>query len=555
MRTPGKASFLAAIALAATLHAGHALPGDGGCDGSPLNPANRLARLASQPPGTEHTYCIFYGPYTIPPGHDLSRVDLDLALTDGFVVAGGPTAVDVNGNEPSNQQVHIHHAHWWLIEPGSTNYGPNVPFPGWKWIAGSGEEKTNGDFGLIAAADPDPAAPRYGIETKAGDRVLQINMVHNKTAASWVVWIKVRLAFVHGTPKQIKAATGRDYRPLTPILVGGTFDVRRGAGNAGTYTYPLDATGSPSGDVVPGVGRVFTAPFSGTIVIGASHLHPGGKRATFTNLGQPAAPCANDRTDGIPGTTLYDLDVIDRTAPFSEDFQIEITQPGFRADVLAGDRLALNGIYESAGHAWWAAMAHTGFYIDPHPVAANRACAPRLVGTPPGWAPPVAVDPGSYVAVTDGVPNRPWTGDALPVCGPAYAEPCDKNLAPVPGSGMSAGLVTITDQQYFPGGLGLSGPLGAPAVKKGKTLRFLNTDFFAADIRHTVTSCVAPCDGSYWANYPLPDGGFDSGFLGWEPTTGGGGPEWTLDTAALDAGRYTYFCRIHPWMRGAFDVV
>lgn len=554
MRTPGRAGFLAAIAFAATLQIGHAAPGAGGCDGSPLDPANRISRLAAQSPGTEKTYCVFYGPYTIPPGHDLSRVDVDLALADGFIVAGGPTAVEADGNEPSTQQVHIHHAHWWLIEPGAKNYGPAVPFPGMKWIAGSGEEKTNGDFGLIAGADPDPAAPRYGIETRSGDRVLLINMVHNKTPQSWVVWIKVKLAFVHGTAKQIRAATGHDYHPLTPILVGGTFDVPRGAGKNGIYTYPFDSSGPPSGELVPGVGRVWKAPFSGTIVIGASHLHPGGLRATFTNLGQPSAPCANDRTDGIPGTTLYDLDVIDRTAPYSEDFQIEITQPGFRADVLAGDELALNGIYESAEHAWWAAMAHTGFYVDPHPVPATRSCTPRLVGTPVGWTPPIAVDPGSYAAVTDGVPNRPWTGDPLAVCGPAYGRSCEENLTPEP-SHPSNGIVTITAQQYLPGGLGLSGPLGPPAIARGKSLRFVNTDFFAADIRHTVTSCPAPCDGRYWANYPLPDGAFDSGFLGWEPTTGGGGPEWTLDTAGLSPNRYTYFCRIHPWMRGSFDVV
>ena len=553
MRTSGRGIVAVAVMLAATLQTVRAAPDAGGCDGSPLNPANRISRLASQPAGSEKTYCVFFGPYTIPPGHDLSRVDLDLALTDGFIVAGGPTAVEADGNEPSTQEVHIHHAHWWLIEPGAENYGPKVPFPGWKWIAGSGEEKTNGDFRLIAGADPDPAAPRYGIQTRTGDRVLLINMVHNKTAASWVVWIKVKLAFVHGSAEKIRQATGRDYRALTPILVGGTFDVLRGSGTNGVFRYPVDVTGPPQGDVVPGVGRVFTMPFSGTIVIGASHLHPGAKRATLTNLGQAAAPCPNDRTDGIPGTTLYDLDVIDRTAPFSEDFQIEITQPGFRADVLAGDRVSLNGAYESADHAWWAAMAHTGFYLDPHPVAA-RDCAPRSVGTPPGWAPPISVDPASYANITDGVPNRPWTGEPLAVCGPGYGQACDQNLPPEP-SHPGSGPVTITAQQYFPGGAGLSGRLGPPAVQRGKALRFVNTDFFAADIRHTVTSCAAPCDGIYWANYPLPDGVFDSGFLGWEPTTGGGGPVWTLDTTPLPLGRQTYFCRIHPWMRGAFDIV
>ena len=553
MRSFRRACVAFAIALAALSPApGAAVPG--GCNGAtPLDPANRISRLGNQPAGTERSYCIFYGPYTIPPGHDLSRVDIDLSLADGFIVSGGPTAALADGTEPSTQEVHIHHAHWWLLEPGAPNYGPQIPVPGWKWIAGSGEEKTNGDFDLVSSADGRPNAPRYGIATRAGDRVLLINMVHNKTAQSWVVWIKVRLSFVHGSAAQIRKATGDDYHALTPVLVGGTFDVPRGAGRDGRFTYPLDTAGKRQGKLVPGVGRVWEAPFSGTIVIGAAHLHPGGLRATFTNLGRPGAACADDRADGIPGTTLYDLDVIDRTAPYSEDFQIEITQPGFRADIQTGDQLSLNGVYESAQHAWWAAMTHTGFYVDEHPVA-TRTCAPRHVGTPPGWTPALGVSPASYASVTDGIPNRPWTGKPLAVCGPGYGPACDQNLPPVK-TGSATNTITITGLQFFPGGAGLSGPLGPPKVTRGTQLRVVNSDFLAADLRHTLTTCAAPCDGFYWANYPLPDGAFDSGFLGWEPTTGGGAPMWTLDTSRLAQQRYTYFCRIHPWMRGAFDVV
>jgi plastocyanin len=31
-------------------------------------------------------------------------------------------------------------------------------------------------------------------------------------------------------------------------------------------------------------------------------------------------------------------------------------------------------------------------------------------------------------------------------------------------------------------------------------------------------------------------------------------PMWTLDTAELAPGWHTYFCQLHPWMRGSFIV-
>lgn len=32
------------------------------------------------------------------------------------------------------------------------------------------------------------------------------------------------------------------------------------------------------------------------------------------------------------------------------------------------------------------------------------------------------------------------------------------------------------------------------------------------------------------------------------------GSEFNLDTSELDAGQYTYYCTLHPWMVGAFTV-
>ena len=75
---------------------------------------------------------------------------------------------------------------------------------------------------------------------------------------------------------------------------------------------------------------------------------------------------------------------------------------------------------------------------------------------------------------------------------------------------------------------------------------------------HTITSCKAPCTGTTGIAYPLADGKvhFDSGELGYGP------PGFTPAATAtrgrrpknLTPGTYTYFCRIHPFMRGSFRV-
>ena len=91
-------------------------------------------------------------------------------------------------------------------------------------------------------------------------------------------------------------------------------------------------------------------------------------------------------------------------------------------------------------------------------------------------------------------------------------------------------------------------------VPQGTSLRFVNADQ-AANIRHSVTTCPWPCNGPYVANYPHADGVWDSGTLGYDAIDGGS-PNPVAETPTdLKVGKYSYFCRIHPWMRGAFEVV
>jgi len=80
---------------------------------------------------------------------------------------------------------------------------------------------------------------------------------------------------------------------------------------------------------------------------------------------------------------------------------------------------------------------------------------------------------------------------------------------------------------------------------------------------HTITACKAPCTGSTGIAYPLANAKvqFDSGELGYGPNLFGSKatPAANRNTwktpKTLRVGTYTYFCRVHPFMRGSFRVI
>ena len=112
----------------------------------------------------------------------------------------------------------------------------------------------------------------------------------------------------------------------------------------------------------------------------------------------------------------------------------------------------------------------------------------------------------------------------------------------------------ISDFQYLPGDRSSALAGGKyPSIRRGEQLTFFNDDQFA-NIRHTVTTCPWPCNGKYVANYPLADGRWDSGTLGYDVVDGGSPSPMSATPRNLPPGIYTYFCRIHPWTRGAFRV-
>jgi plastocyanin len=532
--------------------------------GPPPNPwKEKVNRFVSKKPGTKEALRYWFGPYVVPPGHDANRVDVDLPVHDGFMVAVEPGMRRVtNLSEPSHQEAHIHHAHWFALDPG--NKEDNYTYGNTEWIFGNGDEETKANFEERSAADPN--GPIYGQYVGKAGPQLMIYMLHNKTAQPLVTWIVLDMTFIHGTKAELAKLGGRPYHDVSGVLFGRTFDVPRQVTGDGIF----ETTREHPKPIE------WTSTMDGTLIGTGGHLHPGGLRVVAENLGSKANPCPDDGR-GYGGTQLLRSEALFRRGLFSEDFQMEVTNPAFRAPIHKGDRIRITGVYENRDHAWYDVMTHEGLYIDEAQPPKGR-CKPYLVG---GLQErrmktkrirhrhyridssgrlrsflhvhrkkvPVGVDP------TAGVPNRPWGHHDDLICGPELgSRPCDRPETARP-PGRETNVVTIANFLYVPGDLGLPGADGAPVrVKRGTALTFVNGDQ-PLGIRHTVTTCPWPCNGSYVANYPFPDGRWDSGTLGYDAIDGGTANPVSTTPNNLTVGKYAYFCRIHPWMRGAFEVV
>jgi plastocyanin len=104
-----------------------------------------------------------------------------------------------------------------------------------------------------------------------------------------------------------------------------------------------------------------------------------------------------------------------------------------------------------------------------------------------------------------------------------------------------------------------------PVIKPGEQVTFTNLDAVPGEpdtqqVWHSVTSCKGPCNRGAGIGYPLAAGPikFDSGQLGFgtgastEVTAGTN--TYTTPPLTKPGKTYTYFCRIHPFMRGSVRV-
>jgi plastocyanin len=263
----------------------------------------------------------------------------------------------------------------------------------------------------------------------------------------------------------------------------------------------------------------------GVLVGSAGHLHPGG---LWTDM---YLERGGKRVRLFRSRAKY----FEPAGAVSWDVAMEVTPPDWRVGVKRGDVLSVSATYDSKRASWYEAMG-----IMP------------VMFSPGGSGPdPFRVNVDRRGVLTHGhlAENRNHGGVFS-----GLADPRELLSAPPP----PRRTVGIRNFLYGQGDLLRVGARRRPpTIRPGGTLKFVNRDA-RKGIMHSITSCRAPCNRSTGIAYPLADGPvrFDSGNLGFGPpgATAAANRDTWRTPRGLRAGTYTYFCKIHPFMRGAFRV-
>jgi plastocyanin len=444
-----------------------------------------------------------WGPVRIAPGQNTISIDDDNLLPPGpgWITSFKPDLTYVDGKVPRVDVIHLHHAVWLVAGRGDIR-------PTWA----AGEEKT-----IVRELKG------FGWRYRASDRWLLNHMIHNLTPAPTRVYITWEIDFV---PLGAKAARGmREVKTQWLDVMGGNaypvFDAIQGTGHGGRVTFPDDVPNA----YPDGIERNrWVVDHDGTLVGTAGHLHPGG---LWTDL----KITRDGRTVPVFRSRAH---YYEPAGAVSWDVSMTATPPNWKVAVKKGDVLSVSGTYDSRTTSWYESMAIM-------PVA--------MTVKPAG-----GVDPFTRNTAVKGV----LTHGHLPENDHHGGAPTDLPDATKLPDGPRVPTIDIAGFVYGQGDLAATGAAGRPPViGPGQQLTFVNDDA-SQNIFHTITACRAPCTASTGIAFPLANGPtvFDSGELGFGPagfTPAANRKQWQTPPTLTD-GTYTYFCRIHPFMRGAFRV-
>jgi plastocyanin len=448
------------------------------------------------------------GPFPIGPGTNSIGFTRTIPQpeVDGWIVGISTDLKLKDGTVPPVDKIHLHHGVWVnLAAKDATD--PSLP----ERFFAAGEEKTR----VILP-------PGYGYEYKTSDKWLLNYMLHNNLSEPDEVWVTYDIDLI---PKSSAAAKG--IKPAIPVWMdvqnGSTypvFDVELGSGQNGEYTYPDDAENPyPNGKKL----NEWTVPFDGKLLATAGHLHPGG----LHNDLWLARAGESEKAHLFSSIATY----YEPAGPVSWDLSMSATPEDWSVALKKGDTLSTTVTYETKQAAWYESM---GIMV-----------AWMAVGDTTGDD-PFATDVAVQGVLTHGhLPENDNHG--------GEPDPDYQDLTKQPSREVPSGTVLpIADFVYVGDMLDAQ---TVPAVKEGGALVYRNDDD-KAEIPHTVTSCEAPCNKSSGIAYPLANGkpAFDSGEMGTFGLPANGSQTWSTPDD-LPPGTYTYFCRIHTGMRGAFRVL
>jgi plastocyanin len=532
----------AVIALLAAVGVSYAVAASSG--GTAHRQSSPPSRAWSTETGLQHLH-FQTAPIKVLPGQNtvqmVSIPQNEKPAVDGYIVSMRPDLHYLNGKVPPVNVIHLHHGVWIDNKRGPFFFG--------------GEEKTA--FHI----------PRgYGYPYKATDGWRLDQMIHNQLPTAANVRLVWNIDFIPATTK-----LARSVKPVIPVWMdvrsGESYPVFNTLTNAGskdgTFTYPTDAK-NPYGRQAPM--NVLRVPFDGTIVSAVGHLHPGGlyddielvrKNATLPaaqrcsrealdiNDTHSASRCVSATAGAVANSVRIfraQAHYYEPAAPVSWDLAMTASRPDWRVRVHKGDMIRITTTYENKNIAWYENMGLALLFVAP----GDRS----------------GVDPFASAVDWHGV----LTHGHLPennVHGGTPTSIVDASKLP---SGPLTKEVRIKGYTYLPGDLNLLSQNGShiPTVRQGQSLLFVNQDHATYEW-HSITACAVPCNRSTGIAFPLSNAPaatqFDSGQLGMDAMPMGphsspatGTMSWRTPTN-LKPGTYTYYCRVHPFMRGAFRVV
>jgi plastocyanin len=439
-----------------------------------------------------------FGPVHIGPGRNDNLYQLNnmRPAVDGWITSFKPNLTYANGDVPRVDVIHLHHGVW------AINGVPTFA---------AGEEKTT-----------ITAPPGYGWRYRTSDQWIMNHMIHNLTPNATDVYIDYEIGFIPDTAPE--AAAMHEVRTLWVDVMGGSFypvfDVHRHAGGRDRrYTYPRESK------LRNYTRNRYVVPEDGALVATAGHLHPGG---LWTDL---YLQRGGKRVRLFRSKAHY----FEPAGAVSWDVSMGATPADWRVGVKRGDVLSVAATYDSRRASWYEAMG-----IMP------TAFSPGATGPDPFQ---VNVDKPGVLTHGHLAENRNHGGAFS-----GLADPRKLFSAPPPPTR----TIGIRNFVYGRGDLLRVGKKRRPpTIRPGARLKFVNRDA-RRGIMHSITSCQAPCNRTTGIAYPLANGPvrFDSGNLGFGPvgiTAAANRATWRTPRT-LKAGTYTYFCKIHPFMRGAFRV-
>jgi len=473
------------------------------------------------------------------------------SAAQGYITQFRPSMVEIMGDgtlrTPATSDVMLHHAVW--VSP---NGGPTFA---------SGEEKTYIKL-------PQGYGHKIG-----GDATWGLNyMIHSlNSRGGRQVYITWEIDWV---PETTPARTDINNATIRWLDVAGApqfypvFDAERGfdSNGDGKFVFPDEV---PTDPAAPGFeerakisnSRSWTVPNGGvTLLFGAGHLHPGGLQVDLvvSRDGADAGTIDGDEPSETKPLFRSNAKYYEPAGAVSWDVSMEATRPEWRVSLKAGDTVAINVTYDVEDASWYESMGIL-------PLAYSTADDPA------------ARDPFDDAAAVQAMYDQGGilTHGRLPEnidkkAGKNLKLPNPKKLKSKGRRVPAAGL-TIDGFGYSIGGFPAvpgffqTRQFRPPVVKPGQSVTFTNLEAQPSmsqtdQVWHSVTSCKGPCNRGPGIGYPLAGGPikFDSGQLGFGTgaSTGvtTGSDTYTTPPLTKPGKTYSYFCRIHPFMRGSVRV-